>query len=166
MNEKSITGILATMRKGSAWRRGVIAYARDLLEDYPDGELVTEKGLLNGAMNWREYSEGGITLVYDRDIAKRLCAPWKLRRTDNGRLPPNGIETWIEYRTRALIHAKRAILRAVLPTKTHSKRKVHTYMDTAIVPITHVQGWRWLADGIYSKTLTDIKQRIKDRKHG
>ena len=36
---------------------------------------LLRKKLLNGAMDWLEYSEAGCALVYDEDIAERLCTP-------------------------------------------------------------------------------------------
>lgn len=41
----------------SAWERGVILYAIDLLNDLEEGDKLTEKNLLNGARDWKEYIE-------------------------------------------------------------------------------------------------------------
>lgn len=108
----------------SAWSRGVKAYALELLQDMREGidggwlydedlqaPKLLEKALLNGAPDWAWYSEGGCALIYDEDIAGRLCAPWELRRTDRGRLRPNSRETWLDTQARALFQAAALIKR-------------------------------------------------------
>ena len=55
-----------------------------------------------GADSWREYSYGGGALIYDGDIARKLCAPWELRRTRDGARRPNSRETWLDVQARAL----------------------------------------------------------------
>ena len=102
----------------SAWRVGVCEYAEMLLLNIDDSieshystfaELSKFSGfrraLLIGAENWHEFSWGGSALVYDWDIARTLCAPWELRKTDNGRKPPNSREDWLDVQERALIQA-------------------------------------------------------------
>ena len=102
----------------SAWGRGVGEYTEDLLYNLEymtdNGEIPTtwrelEKGLLNGADNWQQYSEGGWSLCYDKQIAKRLCNPTELKRTDNGRKEPNSRENWIDCQARALYQASNRI---------------------------------------------------------
>ena len=89
----------------SAWGRGVKAYAIGMVES-AEGELATvtdpKKELLNGAANWREYSYGGCALIYDADIAERLCAPGEYRKTRQGERAPNSRETWLDVQARAL----------------------------------------------------------------
>ena len=83
---KSYNEILAALearKDRSAWDKGVTAYAIDLLDQYQgraryEGrEAASRKELedwvLNGASSWSEYSWGGSALIYDGDIAKRLC---------------------------------------------------------------------------------------------
>lgn len=107
----------------SAWDRGVKAYAEELVEELREAveggyidvndisnRRLLEKALLNGASDWRQYSEGGCALCYDGQIARRLCAPWELRKTDNGRKDPNPSETWIDVQSRALFQAAQLIL--------------------------------------------------------
>ena len=96
----------------SAWSRGVNAYAIELIESVTHEELEKvdtleslEKLLLNGARNWKEYSYGGCSLIYDGDIAKRLCNSSELKRTDNGRKEPNKSENWLDVQARALYQA-------------------------------------------------------------
>jgi len=109
----------------SAWARGVKIYAAELIEDYIDrrdpeaviipsawGEL--ESALLNGADTWAQYSAGGCSLIYDGDIAERLCTPSEYKRTRGGELNPNKYETWLECQARALHQAARMIYRVVI----------------------------------------------------
>lgn len=93
-----------------AWNKGVSIYADMLIENIYSADPVTEKTLLNGAPNWNEYSWGGCALIYDEDIARTLCNPSELRRTDNGRRRPNAREEWLDVQARALYQAARVIL--------------------------------------------------------
>lgn len=99
----------AMPRGRSAWSRGVRQYAREMVERLdPDTVLTRDTArrvVLNGATNAREYSEGGCALIYDSDIAKRVCTPSELRRTKGGTRPPNRRETWLDVQTRAINHA-------------------------------------------------------------
>ena len=100
----------------SAWARGVHAYAVDLVEGLEDSadlsnERLLEKALLNGASSWAQYSEGGCALIYDADIAERLCSPSELKRCKGGDRHPNSRENWIECQARALWQAHRLIVR-------------------------------------------------------
>lgn len=100
------------MRK-SAWKKGVDLYAAELREFLEENGLTaTHENLLNGARNWREYSYGGSALIYDGDIAERLCCPSELKRKKCGELPPNSRETWLDVQARALYQAARLALRA------------------------------------------------------
>jgi hypothetical protein len=78
-----------------------------------EGELASvadlEKELLNGARTWKEYSEGGCALIYDGDIAERLCAPSEYRKTRQGERAPNARETWLDVQARALGQAANLI---------------------------------------------------------
>lgn len=107
----------------SAWDRGVKAYAEELVEElreaveggYVNADELSnrrlfERAMLNGAADWKQYSEGGCSLCYDGQIAERLCAPWELRKTDNGRRDPNPRESWIDVQSRALFQAAQMIL--------------------------------------------------------
>lgn len=108
---------------GSAWDRGVLAYADELLDNleeaieggyfYQDdleAPKILEKGLLNGADDWSQYSWGGCSLCYDSDIAERLCTPSELKRKRDGDLRPNRSEEWLDVQARALFQACRRIL--------------------------------------------------------
>ena len=91
----------------SAWRRGVKTYALEMLDGIEDG--FTQVSLLNGAQNWREYSYGGCALIYDADIAERLCAPGEYAKTRKGERSPNSRETWLDVQARALGQAANLI---------------------------------------------------------
>ena len=113
--KKQLLEAVAAHKAGrSAWSRGVKAYAVELVEDLDDGadlsnEVMLQKELLNGAHSWAQYSEGGCALVYDADIAERLCSPSELKRKKWGMLPPNGLENWLEVQARALWQAHKVI---------------------------------------------------------
>ena len=108
--KEQIIEILENNPARSAWSKGVKEFALDLI-DGCEGEITLEN-LLNGAKDWKQYSEGGCYFVYNEDIAKALCTPSELKRTDNGRLNPNSMETWIDVQSRALGQAWRLIKRA------------------------------------------------------
>lgn len=96
----------------SAWKKGVELYAADLRESLKENDLVaTKENMLNGAANWSEFSYGGCSLIYDYEIAERLCSPSELKRKDGGRLPPNRSESWLDVQARALNQACRLVLR-------------------------------------------------------
>ena len=112
----------------SAWSKGVEAYALDLLDSleeqvedgYFDFELIKKgnyhlicKAFLNGAACWRDFSWGGCSLIYDYDIAKRLCNKSELKRTKNGFRKPNKREDWLDVQTRALFQASKIVCIAI-----------------------------------------------------
>ena len=107
----------ATPAGRSAWSRAVHAYAVELVESLAESddlsnETLLRKALLNGADDWQQYSEGGCALVYDADIAERVCSPSELKRVRNGERQPNARETWIECQARALWQAANIVSRA------------------------------------------------------
>lgn len=110
----------------SAWGRGVTAYALELLDSIeeaikggwlPLDELETAKGrkaaMLNGASDWSDYSWGGCSLIYNGDIAERLCTPSELKRTRGGEWRPNASEEWLDTQARALFQASNRASRAL-----------------------------------------------------
>lgn len=120
-NINEIKTALEQRKDRSAWAHGVTAYAFDLLDDFQEWtEYAQENGeqlpslneatLLNGAKDWKAYRWGGSSLVYDCDIAKRLCTATELKRTDNGNKKPNGSEEWLDTQARALYQACRLLL--------------------------------------------------------
>jgi hypothetical protein len=104
----------------SAWGRGVNVYALELLEKLEENRrfnnadehlrpLEIKSDLLNGAKDWSEYSWGGCSLIYDSNIAERLCTPSELKKTRNGERNPNSRESWLDVQARALYQACRRI---------------------------------------------------------
>jgi hypothetical protein len=97
--------LITAMPARSAWRRGVKAYALEMIEG-AECELASvsdlKKELLIGARTWKEYSEGGCALIYDGDIAELLCSPSEYRRTREGQRAPNSREAWLDVQARAL----------------------------------------------------------------
>lgn len=134
INEKELDGmkaieqIRAAIENGparSAWSKGVKVYAIELLEElneaieqgYFDAEDIAapnmlRKQLLNGASDWKQYSWGGCSLIYDGDIAERLCTQTELKRTRDGERSPNAKEEWLGVQARALYQAAQLVMRA------------------------------------------------------
>jgi hypothetical protein len=126
--EKSIEQLKAIIEKEparSAWSKGVKIYAIELVDElqeaiegnYFDAEDIAtpnmlKKQLLNGAQDWMQYSYGGCSLIYDCDIAERLCSPSELKRTRDGERSPNAKEEWLDVQARALYQAARLVMRA------------------------------------------------------
>ena len=100
---------IASTSPRSTWSRGVKTYALEMLEGLEADQAPTRENLLNGARDWREYSEGGCTLVYAEDIATRLATPAEFAKKKEGMLPPNRAETWLDCQARALAQAARLI---------------------------------------------------------
>lgn len=107
----------------SAWDKGVKAYAVEMLKDmafnaehgYVDVDAFSNRtmlrnALLNGADDWSQYSWGGCALIYDGDIAERLCTPSELKRYHGGERRPNAREEWLDVQARALFQASNLIL--------------------------------------------------------
>lgn len=113
-----IINVIESTNPRSAWNKGVKAYALELLEELPKNVEYRsiqslEADLLNGALDWNQYSWGGCSLIYDEDIAKRVCTPSELKKTRNGERRPNSREEWLDTQARALSQAARHICSAV-----------------------------------------------------
>lgn len=115
---------IASEKPRSAWGLGVKIYAEELAEDLAEAihggyfteDKLTDRAalaaqLLNGADNWNAYSWGGCALVYDGDIAQRLCTPSEYGRSHEGGRRPNSKEEWLDVQARALSQAANMILR-------------------------------------------------------
>ena len=99
----------------SAWDKGVTLYAFELLDEYEERAEYEKRNaesrkefkewLLNGVDNWNVYSLGGSSLIYDGDIAERLCTPSELKRCRDGERRPNRSEEWLDTQARALSQA-------------------------------------------------------------
>lgn len=106
---------LEAKKDRSAWGRGVNDYALELVEELeeravyegrnPEPGAECEEWMKNGAQDWAQYSWGGSSLIYDGDIAKRLCTPSELKKTRNGERRPNSREEWLDVQARALYQA-------------------------------------------------------------
>lgn len=105
----------------SAWGRGVNAYALELVEELkeravyegrnPEPGKECREWMLNGAQDWAQYSWGGSSLIYDSDIAERLCTPSELKKTRHGERRPNSREEWLDTQARALTQACNRVAR-------------------------------------------------------
>lgn len=106
---------LAATKPRTAWDKGVKKIAENLLDKYEEivrdregsdsVSPLTEKAVLNGASGWEQYCYGGCATIYSAVIARTLCTPSELRRTDYGRKAPNLRETWMDVQIRAHIQA-------------------------------------------------------------
>jgi len=106
---------LSTIRSArSAWNRGITLYMTEMLDGMEEeygashelcGSPADKKDLLNGADDWTQASDGGCYLIYDGDIAERLCSPSELKKNQNGERNPNRNESWLDVQARALHQA-------------------------------------------------------------
>lgn len=121
-----VRAILNGKKYRSAWDRGVMQYAEELTAELAENinggyitlaQLATAEGrkaaLLNGAKDWSQYSYGGSALIYDYEIAERLCNPSELKKTRGGERNPNSRETWLDCQARALTQAAARVREAV-----------------------------------------------------
>lgn len=124
MTIQNIIESIKTEKTRSAWDRGVMAYAMDLLEELKDNArhgyfdeenlyspAMLNDAMLNGARTWCQYSYGGCSLIYNSDIAERVCCPSELKRTHYGERNPNSREDWLDVQARALYQAAAMIKR-------------------------------------------------------
>ena len=112
---EQMTAQLEGNKDRSAWGRGVNVYALELVEELeeraayegrnPQPGTECREWMLNGAQDWSQYSWGGSALIYDSDIAERLCTPSELKKTRHGERRPNGREEWLDVQARALYQA-------------------------------------------------------------
>ena len=111
-------------KQRSAWSKGVTLYALELVESLEEAinggyfneedlnaPKMLKKALLNGADSWSQFSWGGCSLVYNEDIAKRLCSPSELKKCKHGERKPNSSEEWLDTQARALFQACNRVLR-------------------------------------------------------
>lgn len=115
MKKQDLLKRIDEVKPRSAWKKGVKLYAYEMVEDL-DEFFVEELNnsncqmiLLNGADSWSNYSWGGCSLIYNEDIAKRLCNPSEFKKTRGGEWKPNRSEEWLDVQARALFQAYRLI---------------------------------------------------------
>lgn len=115
MTIQNIKKALEERTDRSAWDKAVTIYALELVEDFTencaDDEEITKEKLLNGASDWNQYSWGGSSLIYDCDIAERVCTPSELKKRNGGEWKPNRNEEWLDVQARALFQACNRIMR-------------------------------------------------------
>ena len=113
-------------KQRSAWDKGVTQYALEMVKQlgeqinggyFEELDLTESKkvraALLNGAADWSQYSWGGSALIYNGDIAERLCSPSELKKTRNGERRPNSREEWLDVQARALFQAANRVCRHI-----------------------------------------------------
>lgn len=109
--------ISETVKPRSAWKRGVIETAIDILDvvkdDFSSVEISElERVCLNGSENWKQYSWGGCALIYDDGIAERFCSPSEIKKLTgaHGLRNPNKYEEWLDVQARGCYQAFNLIL--------------------------------------------------------
>lgn len=128
MDAKELIERIEKTNPRSAWDKGVIRYAVELTETlesvYGDADLPTDfdaltRRMLNGAGSWHAYSHNGCSLIYDEDIAERLCTPSMLKRKRGGELPPDSTKSWLDVQASALRHAAWTIRKLIREEVDH-----------------------------------------------
>lgn len=108
MTKVELINAINNSKARSAWAKGVKNYALNLVEEIYQNDTDIVKAdmsvYLSGAENWKDYSYGvhGCSLVCSYDIAKLLCTPSELKKTDYGCKLPNSNENWLDVQARAL----------------------------------------------------------------
>ena len=120
MKPSELLNKIENVKVRSAWSNGVKEYAYEIVEYIADyyNDINAENAreiLLNGADNWIRYSYGGCSLIYDQDIAERLCSPSELkkatRKDGSLREMANSRENWLDVQARALHQGCALVLR-------------------------------------------------------
>lgn len=121
MNLQTLREKLENHKTRSCWAAGVKEYAHEILDTLENveeweqmnkgeyeytGSKQNHIDALNGAKDWKQYSRGGCSLVYDGSIARTLCSPSELERTKDGQRRPNKSEDWLDVQARALYQAQ------------------------------------------------------------
>lgn len=128
-----ISDNLQKEKANSAWSRGVRLYADDLIQNLRDineykplnfdNFTQLKQIMLNGATSWEAYSYGGCSLIFDYDIAKRLCTPSELKKNHDGDYAPNKNGSWLDVQARALYQASIIVYRLMKQATMNSTSK-------------------------------------------
>lgn len=128
MNFEELKAAVLNRTARPGWASGVLAYAEDLLdslegtlkynEDALTNSTLLRKAMLKGAKNWSQYSYGGCSLIYDGDIAERVCTPKAYERCRGGELSPGRGKTWLDVQAKALEQAARLIIKTYIDIKS------------------------------------------------
>lgn len=122
MEKAKLIKAIEARKERSAWSKGVKDYALEMVEDFENNRLdvlhliapcdlnyYVRKLCLNGASDFKELSYSGNYLIYDEDIAKRLCTKSELKSVTHKdgslREKANKRETWLDVQARALYQA-------------------------------------------------------------
>lgn len=108
-----IVSKISKIEPRSAWDKGVKCYALELLDEVKNQEFSgwynLRSAMLNGATDWLHYSQGACSLVWDEDIAERLCTPSQLKACNGGRKYLRPGTDWIKIQSFALYQAENLI---------------------------------------------------------
>lgn len=131
MKINEIQSKLNAFNPKSAWKKGVKEYALEIVEEYIDGgswhddDITDAKQVLNYTATKderlldiaRTMSEGGCFLIYNSDIAERLCTKSELlhatHKDGSLREYANARESWIDVQSRAVYQAACMINRVI-----------------------------------------------------
>lgn len=125
MNKIDLLKKLNTVKTRSAWDRGVLGYALEIVDEHGDGDIQSVDDVLNYARDKHEslysvakwQSEGGAFEIYDESIAERLCTPSEFKRAHykDGSMKQmaNARESWLDVQTRAVFQAYNKIQAAL-----------------------------------------------------
>ena len=119
INITKTIGKIKGLKFRSKWQKAVQEDASWLLEELSDSyhdEFLNdtmsfgsiegfERVLRMGADTWKDFSEGGGALIYDKDIAEHYCTKSELKKTHNGERKPNSRESWLDVQARAFWQA-------------------------------------------------------------
>lgn len=125
MNKIELLKKLNTVKTRSAWDKGVLGYALEIVDEHGDGDIKTVDDVLNYARDKHEslysvakwQSEGGSFEIYDEKIAERLCTPSEFKRAHykDGSMKQmaNARESWLDVQSRAVFQAYNRIQAAL-----------------------------------------------------
>lgn len=122
MLEKIVMALEEHANQRSTWGRAVLTYSIELIENFSPAEITKliflakerdwdafEKMLLNGAYDWQQYSYGGCSLIYNKDVDIRLNPPSQRGRCSGEKL--------LSYQARALKQAYFLLRKAIYNMK-------------------------------------------------